>query len=692
MIALAVIERRSDDASATPVPTGAVAPGGGWYSALAASRGSAGDAERTTCGLILTDKSFGVSHPVLPVRRQAAVAVRQPDGADRGDRQQAQEPRPPVRAHRAARRRPRDRRHAADRLALRRPPVELGARARRQLQPVVRVSPRTPNRRPDRLEFGVLDPVRGPEFQREPRLIKGACVRRRLCQRPTAHPPGSPGSQLAPGTSAGWGAICLRRCDQAAVAGRSRAGRGADGELDGRKERIGVVRAQGLVEPRETVGDGAVDQRPEQELGEVRAGRRTRAGVDSSGSFPHECVRDDHRRGERRRAPVGREVDDRRRRARRRRGRCPSGLRGSAGRGRDGAGAQRGGRGRASTSAKSSAGSSPQATRSPIAQTSVRGSRNAGRSTEASAAWSRSPTATISRQLRPRARPEPRARAPALDDEAPVHGASRWRDSERRRCGGAEDFCCQRSSSSPRSAGLRTRSPTRQDEPRPPVSGRVARKRRRHCRTAASGGLAATFISGESYATATAHAARHGRAKPIRSGHGIHTDQSRRPVDRVVPRRVLQDPARARHDRDRHQRGPASRQAPKAPSTTSSRPATRRSTSCSRAPARSRSTARPLPSSAGTTSGSTPTRRARPPPDRTASRSSPSAAQAEARVRRPRIPVTGVTGLHHVQVAAPPGSEPAARAFFGGLPRARGDREAAAARRSRGMLVLARRR
>ena len=66
LIALAVIEQRSDDASATPSPTGAIAPGGGWYSALAASRGPAGDAERTSCGLILTDKSFGVTHPVLP--------------------------------------------------------------------------------------------------------------------------------------------------------------------------------------------------------------------------------------------------------------------------------------------------------------------------------------------------------------------------------------------------------------------------------------------------------------------------------------------------------------------------------------------------------------------------------------------------------------------------------------------------
>lgn len=66
VIAVAVVERRSSDANATPAPVGAAAPGGGWYSALAASRGPAGDAERTTCGLILTSKSLGVSHPVLP--------------------------------------------------------------------------------------------------------------------------------------------------------------------------------------------------------------------------------------------------------------------------------------------------------------------------------------------------------------------------------------------------------------------------------------------------------------------------------------------------------------------------------------------------------------------------------------------------------------------------------------------------
>lgn len=44
---------------------GAPAPGG-WYDALAASRGPVGDAERTTCGLVLTARSLGVTHPVLP--------------------------------------------------------------------------------------------------------------------------------------------------------------------------------------------------------------------------------------------------------------------------------------------------------------------------------------------------------------------------------------------------------------------------------------------------------------------------------------------------------------------------------------------------------------------------------------------------------------------------------------------------
>jgi hypothetical protein len=70
--ALAVLEL-VDEPTATPQPASAVAPGGGWYEALAASRGPVGDAERTTCGLILTGKSLGVTHPVLPCGARLVV-------------------------------------------------------------------------------------------------------------------------------------------------------------------------------------------------------------------------------------------------------------------------------------------------------------------------------------------------------------------------------------------------------------------------------------------------------------------------------------------------------------------------------------------------------------------------------------------------------------------------------------------
>ncbi len=50
------------DSGPRAVPT----PDGGWYTALAASRGVAGDAERTTCRRILTGRSLGVTHPTLP--------------------------------------------------------------------------------------------------------------------------------------------------------------------------------------------------------------------------------------------------------------------------------------------------------------------------------------------------------------------------------------------------------------------------------------------------------------------------------------------------------------------------------------------------------------------------------------------------------------------------------------------------
>lgn len=53
-------EREAGGAQAVPVAQT------GWYNALAGSRGAPRDAERTTCRRILTNRSLGVTHPVLP--------------------------------------------------------------------------------------------------------------------------------------------------------------------------------------------------------------------------------------------------------------------------------------------------------------------------------------------------------------------------------------------------------------------------------------------------------------------------------------------------------------------------------------------------------------------------------------------------------------------------------------------------
>lgn len=46
----------------------------GWYTALAGSRGAARDAEQTSCRQILTGRSLGVSHPVLPCGAKIFIA------------------------------------------------------------------------------------------------------------------------------------------------------------------------------------------------------------------------------------------------------------------------------------------------------------------------------------------------------------------------------------------------------------------------------------------------------------------------------------------------------------------------------------------------------------------------------------------------------------------------------------------
>ena len=62
MVALAIVERRAHDERAGL--TSAEAPSG-WYTAFAGSRGPVGDAQRTTCGQVLSEGSLGVTHPVL---------------------------------------------------------------------------------------------------------------------------------------------------------------------------------------------------------------------------------------------------------------------------------------------------------------------------------------------------------------------------------------------------------------------------------------------------------------------------------------------------------------------------------------------------------------------------------------------------------------------------------------------------
>jgi hypothetical protein len=63
LAAVAVVEQRGQET--TPAFSSARAPSD-WNQAFAASRGPVGDAQRTTCGQVLTSRSLGVTHPVLP--------------------------------------------------------------------------------------------------------------------------------------------------------------------------------------------------------------------------------------------------------------------------------------------------------------------------------------------------------------------------------------------------------------------------------------------------------------------------------------------------------------------------------------------------------------------------------------------------------------------------------------------------
>jgi hypothetical protein len=66
-VAALAIDRETQDAEPQPGEAQPVTVAEtGWYSALAGSRGAPRDAERTTCQRVLTNRSLGVSHAVLP--------------------------------------------------------------------------------------------------------------------------------------------------------------------------------------------------------------------------------------------------------------------------------------------------------------------------------------------------------------------------------------------------------------------------------------------------------------------------------------------------------------------------------------------------------------------------------------------------------------------------------------------------
>jgi hypothetical protein len=72
VVALAVTRERTDS-NATPLPSAAPAPGGGWFEALAVPARPPARPRATACGFRLTTKTLGIAHPVLPCGAQIYV-------------------------------------------------------------------------------------------------------------------------------------------------------------------------------------------------------------------------------------------------------------------------------------------------------------------------------------------------------------------------------------------------------------------------------------------------------------------------------------------------------------------------------------------------------------------------------------------------------------------------------------------
>ena len=179
----------------------------GWYTALAGSRGAPRDAERTTCRRMLTNRSLGVTHAVLPVRGEDLHRLRRHRGPDRGDRLAPEAPGPPVRADRGARPAPRHRRDSADPMAVR-AALAVAPKSAERITPGAQLqgAASRPVVHPMALEWScstlyVALRVNVNQRSREGSLGSGLDLTRR---RPARHPPGKAGSHRRKEASAGW--------------------------------------------------------------------------------------------------------------------------------------------------------------------------------------------------------------------------------------------------------------------------------------------------------------------------------------------------------------------------------------------------------------------------------------------------------------------------------------------------------
>ena len=73
-VAALALSRETNGSDSRPEASPVTVAETGWYTALAGSRGAPRDAERTTCQRVLTNRSLGVTHPVLPCGVKVYIA------------------------------------------------------------------------------------------------------------------------------------------------------------------------------------------------------------------------------------------------------------------------------------------------------------------------------------------------------------------------------------------------------------------------------------------------------------------------------------------------------------------------------------------------------------------------------------------------------------------------------------------